>query len=247
MDNHYSINELSPLRVEIDVKIRVSKSAVVDFNGWLVPDEIELDHEFGGFIVKKHQSVSVSIVGGDSFYEQYARFMIRYGSALEVIEPLELRNTMREFVKHLYDLYKCDGVAFDDLPIREQTSERDPIFDEFILHDEDPTGTKVARRLEKRGDYATVPRGQQGALWAFRKANLFEVCVNGTVIQDTYDSDSLDEAVRYEGELPRFADEFFFLEKYKEFKLEAPPDLVEKLQKEIKKLYSIYSEEHSSL
>ena len=50
------MEDLSPIRGRPsiwDVKIWVSKSEVVRFNGWLCPDETDLDDGFGGFIVKK--------------------------------------------------------------------------------------------------------------------------------------------------------------------------------------------------
>lgn len=237
------LEDLSPIRGRPsiwDVKIWVSKSEVVRFNGWLCPDETDLDDGFGGFIVKKR----VVIKDGNPSYEQYAKFLLSYGSAIEVLEPIELRNTMRECVNYIYGLYKCDQFAAIEPFSRTLIFERDAEFDASILGDEDPKDTFIRAALEQRGDTAFVPEDPRGVVWAFRRADLFELCKEGTVKKDFYDNAGyFDEALHYEGVIPRFADEFFFLRQYNDFILESPKDIVENIQKIILELKSFYPSE----
>ena len=237
------MEDLSPIRGRPsiwDVKIWVSKSEVVRFNGWFCPDKTDLDDRFGGFIVKKR----VVIEDGNPSYEQYAKFLLSCGSAIEVLEPRELRNTMRELVHYIYGLYKCDQLAPVEPFTREPASERDADFDASILGDEDPKWTFNEWALERRGDTAVVPEDPRGVVWAFRKADLFELCKEGTVKRDHYDNAGyFDAALRYEGVIPGFANEFFFLRQYNDFILESPKDIVEKIQRIILELKSFYSSE----
>ncbi len=226
----------------MNVKMRVSTAVALRIKHQLRPDDIELDDETGGFIFK----VRVTIKPDSDFLWKYSKSLFHYGRSIEILEPAELRNMMREHVEAAHKLYECDSSPSIEPIIRDDPSARDEEYDALILGDQERSSHAfVENALAARLDLAEAPASAyQGALWAFPDADLFwkpGLCTNGTVNQLTGEKFGYFNVLYYEGEIAHYADERFYLERYNEMKLEAPSYIVEKIRSEILGLKSIYS------
>jgi hypothetical protein len=227
----------------MNVKMRVSAAGALKIKHRLRPDETELDHETGGFIFNKR----VTIEANSDRLGKYSKSLLYYGSDIEILEPAELRNMMRKHLEDAHELYECDSSPSIEPIIRDDSFARDDEYDALISgHQERSSDAFVKNLLAARLDLAEAPAyTYQGALWAFPDADLFwkdALCTNGTVKRVSgYEKFGYFEILHYEGEIAHYADEYFYLARYDEVKLEGPLHIVEKIRSRILELKSIYS------